>query len=123
MDNEQIVQPVSPEATPVSQPQIPSQPLPSPDFGDVPKNTILVLLVLTIFVSAFGTWVILRATEQGLPQIQIQTLEELPSRGITSASGIVSVTIGPVPKPAPQKPVSTTGYIAVNIANPNNQGG
>ena len=123
MDNEQIVQPVSQPATPVSQPQLPSQASPAPELGDVPKNTILGLLVLTIFVSAFGTCVILRATEQGLPQIQFQTLQELPSRGITSATGIVSVTIGNVPKPAPQKPVSTTGYVAVNIVNPNNQGG
>jgi hypothetical protein len=123
MDNEQIVQPVSQPAMPVSPPLIPAQPLPSQDAGDVPKNTILVLLVLTIFVSAFGTWVILRATEQGLPQIQIQTLKEMPTQGITSAQGIIAVTIGPVQKTVP-KPVSTTGYVSLSIAQPNtNQGG
>jgi len=121
MDNEQIIQPVSQPTMPVSQPQVPAQASSAPESGDVPKNTILVLLVLTIFVSAFGTWVILRATEQGLPQIQVQTLKELPS--ISSGTGIISVTIGPVSKPAPPKPSSASGYVTLNIVQPNNQGG
>jgi len=121
MDNEQIVQPVSPEATPVSQPQLPSQASPAPESWDVPKNTILVLLVLTIFVSAFGTWVILRATEQGLPQIQIQTLKEVP--GVSTGEGFISVTIGPKPEPPAPKVSTATGYITLSIEQPNNQGG
>ncbi len=34
----------------------------APPAQDFSKNTILVLLVLTIFVSAFGTWIVLNAT-------------------------------------------------------------
>lgn len=114
MESNTPEQAVPQQTTPISQPELPPQ---QESSSDISKNTILMLLVLTVFVSAFGTWTILKATEQGLPQIQIQTLEEVP-KGTTTQSGIVAVSIGPKPQPIPPKPVTATGYVTLNIINP-----
>jgi len=74
---------------------------PKESSGDISKNAILVLLVLTIFVSAAGTWIVLKATENIKLSPQLQ-----PS---SPSTGQVVVQIN-----TPAK-TSGTGYATVNI--------
>ena len=74
---------------------------PKESSGDISKNAILVLLVLTIFFSAAGTWIVLKATENIKLSPQLQ-----PS---SPSTGQVVVQIN-----TPAK-TSGTGYATVNI--------
>lgn len=56
-------------------------------MSDIPKKTILVLLVLTIAISVLGTWTVLSATSQG-PRV---------NKVADTAQGEVSITINPPP--------------------------
>jgi len=84
-----------------------------PSGGDVSKNAILVLLVLTLFVSAFGTWVVLKATENvGVAPTTVQAAPK------TTGTGEIRVDIiRPEDKKGPAKG-SATGLITLSIINP-----
>ncbi len=71
---------------------------------DISKNTVLVLVVLTIVISLLGTWtVISEATQLKVGGNSVES----PSG---PAQGKVSITITEAPKP-----VSTTGKVSLNI--------
>ncbi len=73
---------------------------------DISKGTIMMLLVLTIFVSAFGTWMVLKATDNVL----------INSESSTSAqtTGHVDVSILASNEQPVQQSVAA-GYATVNI--------
>ena len=75
---------------------------------DVSKNTVMILLVLTILVSILGTWTVLEGiVNTRSAATQIQQAES------NIASAQVSLTITEPPKPA-----AATGMVVFNIQNP-----
>lgn len=70
---------------------------------DISKNTLLVLVVLTIIVSLLGTWTVIHeATNVPVQNVPVQTED--------AATGKVSVDIV-----APPKPVAATGKVIFTI--------
>lgn len=75
---------------------------------DISKNTLLVLVVLTIIVSLLGTWTVINEATKVQGQPVGQTVD--------STTGKVSVDVI-----APVEPVTTTGQVVINIINDNDQ--
>ena len=76
---------------------------------DISKNTLLVLVVLTILISLLGTWTVINETAKARAYAPTAT-------GEASAQGRVSMTVKPVPEA-----VMTTGHVTVTIINPDDQ--
>ncbi len=74
---------------------------------DISKNTVLVLVVLTIVISLLGTWTVINEASKFRAQNSGGSAVS-PSGG--TAHGKVSITIT-----RPPEPVSTTGKVVLNI--------
>ena len=71
---------------------------------DISKNTLLVLVVLTIIISLLGTWTVISEASK------VRTGEITPINDQTSTSGKVSINIY-----QPEQPVGATGQVTLNI--------
>lgn len=71
---------------------------------DISKNTLLVLVVLTVVISLLGTWTVIN--EAGKVRMQG------PVHATDTTTGKVSVNVQALPDP-----VSTTGQVVLNIVN------
>ncbi|MFP4524389.1 MAG: hypothetical protein ACLFO2_03715 [Candidatus Woesearchaeota archaeon] len=72
---------------------------------DISKNTLLVLVVLTIVVSLLGTWTVIN--EASKVRVADEQADDNPS-----TTGKVSLSV----KEAPE-PVGATGQVVLNIIN------
>ena len=72
---------------------------------DISKNTVLVLVVLTVVISLLGTWTVINEATNihtgNFDQVQ-------PKEGTTNADGRVSIKI--------ERPVDVTGKVTIQIA-------
>ncbi len=102
------------EVAPTSSPPNLLEPeAPQQDFS---KNTILVLLVLTIFVSAFGTWIVLNATNNvSYQQPAAMEQQSAPPSGELRVKIADRDTVAAAY--APKEPVkdSATGLVVIKI--------
>lgn len=73
---------------------------------DISKNTLLVLVVLTIAISLLGTWTVI--SESG--NFPTRTSGPVVNKGQSSTTGKVSINIA-----EPQEPVGVTGQVTLNI--------
>ncbi|MBD3209646.1 hypothetical protein GF367_04495 [Candidatus Woesearchaeota archaeon] len=71
---------------------------------DISKNTLLVLVVLTIIISLLGTWTVISET------VKVQN-ERAPTTEEQETTGRVSIDVAP-PPPAP---VGATGQVTIKI--------
>ena len=70
---------------------------------DISRNTIFVLVILTLLISAVGTWTVL---------MQINTNNPAAPATVHATSGQVSFTISPPAKPAS---AGATGQVAFEL--------
>ncbi|MBN1275748.1 hypothetical protein JXA12_05685 [Candidatus Woesearchaeota archaeon] len=71
---------------------------------DISKNTLLILVVLTIIVSLLGTWTVIN--EAG----KVRADAAPAVVGEASTTGKVAIDVA-----APPEPVSSTGRVVLNI--------
>ena len=63
---------------------------------EISKNTIIILVVLTVIISLLGTWTVLTEVNK----------VKMDDDGTSSISGQVKLTINP-----PNEPIATTGRV------------
>ncbi|MEK6967816.1 MAG: hypothetical protein AABX51_04250 [Nanoarchaeota archaeon] len=86
---------------------------------DISKNAILMLLVLTIFVSAAGTWIVLRATDNiQYPAFQPPQEDTVSNNNMGQA--VLSI-VRPGEGPFEKKQAKAVGYASLTIKNPSEE--
>ena len=75
---------------------------------DISKNTLLVLVVLTIIISLLGTWTVINEATK----LSTSGAATRPVQSVDSTVGKVSIDIE-----KPIEPVQTTGQVILTITN------